>query len=573
VTRADRDLAEPDGSSSRPQVAVLFRHPRLGPVLAAEGLSATGDAVFWVGLLVWLLGRPHGTGLVALAALVRLGPRVVLGAAGGVFADRHDRRRLLVALDAARAVLMVVLAWITSSGGGTAGVLVIVLVTYVLATPYRPAMTAGIPFVVGEGDASAANALDGVIRQVATFLGPLLGSALLWAGSPAWAFACNAATFALSALLLAGVPSLGGTPPALRLRHFGHPVGTWWAALVDGVRAVTAQTGLVLMTWLVFVFSMARGFELVLLVFVAQDRLGLGSEGVGVLSAAIGVGALLALPSLGRIAAVQRPVTAVVLALFATAVPFAMLGVVESTTVACCLLAVLGVGVVVFEVLSITVIQRLSRVDLLGRVFGIQNMAINAGKLAGSLLGPLLVATMSVESALAAAALIVTVSAIVALPRLHRIGRAAASRRDALEPVVSTLAALPLFSGASRPTLERVAASARLEAAEAGRRIVTEGEPADRLYVIRVGTFDVQRRGAHVASLGPRDWFGEIGLLRHTPRTATVVASSAGELWSIPGAEFLAAVAGAASPPTSLLDSVAARMAELDTLDGPVPPA
>src|SRR5262249_57137080 len=96
-------------------------------------------------------------------------------AAGGVVAARHDRRRLLVTLDAARAVLMVTLAWITSSGGGPAPVLLIVLLTYVLATPYRPAITAGIPFVVGEGDASAANALDGVIRQVATFLGPLLG--------------------------------------------------------------------------------------------------------------------------------------------------------------------------------------------------------------------------------------------------------------------------------------------------------------------------------------------------------------------------------------------------------------
>src|SRR5262249_32443723 len=120
----------------------------------------------------------------------------------------------------------------------------------------------------------------------------------------------------------------------------------------------------------------------------------------------------------------------------------------------------------------------------------------------------------------------------------------------------------------TRPTIERVAASARLEPVEPGHRVVTEGEPADRLYVIRAGAFSVERHGAHVASLGPRDWFGEIGLLRHTPRTATVVASSTGELWSIPGPEFLAAIAGSASPPTSLLDGVAARVAELDALDG-----
>ena len=51
------------------------------------------------------------------------------------------------------------------------------------------------------------------------------------------------------------------------------------------------------MMWLIFVFSVARGFELVLLVLVARDRLGMGAEGVGVLNAAIGVGAIVGDPA------------------------------------------------------------------------------------------------------------------------------------------------------------------------------------------------------------------------------------------------------------------------------------
>ena len=561
-----RDGTRADRADRRSRL--LARHPSLVAVLGAEALSATGDAVFWVGLLVWLLGRPHGTSLIGLAAFARLGPRVAFGAAGGVLADRHDRRRLLITLDIARSALMLGLAAITASGGTPTSVLSIVLVGYVLATPYRPAMTAAIPFVVGEGDATAANALDGVVRQIATFLGPLLGAAFLWAGSPSWAFAFNGITFAASAVLLAGVSSLGGAPPAVRLRHLGHPVGSWWTAFGDGLRSVTSQAGLPVMTWLVFVFSVARGFELVLLVLVAQDRLGLGAEGVGVLSAAIGVGALAVAPLVSRIAAVRRSALAVIVALLLTSIPLALLGVVTDPVVACVILAAVGVGVVVFEVLSITMIQRISRVDLLGRVFGIENMAVNGGKLAGSLLAPLLVTALSLEDALTLAALLVIASTLVAIPRLRSVARTALVRRQTLEPVTRVLSHLALFEGASAPTMERLAAAVDVRAVKRGTQVITEGEEPDFLYVVRRGSFGVEKGGAEVATIGAHDWFGEIGLLKHTPRTASVIARSDAELWAIPGPEFLAAIGESALPPAALLEGISIRIAELDAASG-----
>ena len=65
-----------------------------------------------------------------------------------MFADRYDRRKLVVALDLSRGALMVALAFLTSTGSPGA-VLAIVVVSYVLAAPYRPALTAGIPLIVG----------------------------------------------------------------------------------------------------------------------------------------------------------------------------------------------------------------------------------------------------------------------------------------------------------------------------------------------------------------------------------------------------------------------------------------
>src|SRR5262245_51012264 len=202
------------GTTKDSTTSVVRRHPQFRKLLAAEALSATGDAVFWVGLLVWLLGGAHGTAYIALAGVARLAPRVIFGAAGGVIADRYDRQRLLVGLDASRALLMAVLAFVVAADGSPLVVLALVFVSYVLATPYRPALTAGIPFVVGEGDAAAANAHDGAIRQTATFLGPLLGAFVLGLGPPDWAFVVIAATVLAAGAPLARRGRLGGAPRA-----------------------------------------------------------------------------------------------------------------------------------------------------------------------------------------------------------------------------------------------------------------------------------------------------------------------------------------------------------------------
>jgi predicted MFS family arabinose efflux permease len=549
--------------------ALLRRHPQLAAIIAAEGLSGAGDAIFWVGLLVWLLDQPHGTGLVALAAVARLGPRVVFGAAGGVFADRHDRRRLVVSLDLARGALMVGLAVLTSHGSPSS-VLAVVVVSYVLAAPYRPALTAGIPLVVGERDATAANALDGAVRQISTFLGPLIGTAVLWLWGPPAAFVVNAATFGASAMLLSRVRALAGPPPAVR--HASHAPERWWGSFRSGVHSVTHQSGLSLMTWLVFVFSVARGFELVLLVLVAQDKLGLGSEGVGVLSAAIGVGALAMVPVVGRVATGRRPALAVFTSLLLSSIPLALLAVIGEPLVACAVLVGVGVGVVVFEVLSITLMQRLSRIELLGRVFGIENMAVNGGKLVGATVAPLLVTALSLSDALVVAALVVTVSAIASVPGLRRVARVTTARRTELEPLVRTLARLDLFDGASQPALERVASSVQARRVAAGTTVIRQGDPPDDLYVIRTGSFDVVKDDILVANIGTDDWFGEIGLLRQTPRTATVTAATDAEVWEIPGADFLAIIHESALPPTALLEGMTARLAELAEVDdiGPV---
>ena len=80
-----------------------------------------------------------------------------------------------------------------------------------------------------------------------------------------------------------------------------------------------------------------------------------------------------------------------------------------------------------------------------------------------------------------------------------------------------------MFEGAPRQALETLAATMQERAAPAGTVVVAEGEQADAFYVVRSGTLAVLSAGerggppARVNTLGPGDYFGEIGLLERIP--------------------------------------------------------
>ncbi|MBW3608904.1 MAG: cyclic nucleotide-binding domain-containing protein [Actinobacteria bacterium] len=88
------------------------------------------------------------------------------------------------------------------------------------------------------------------------------------------------------------------------------------------------------------------------------------------------------------------------------------------------------------------------------------------------------------------------------------------------------LRAIPVFASLDRTTLHSVAVFASEASVAAGTAIVSEGDYAHEFIAIEEGTADVIRSGEKIATLGPGDFFGEIGVVEKTLRTASVVATS-----------------------------------------------
>jgi CRP/FNR family cyclic AMP-dependent transcriptional regulator len=97
-----------------------------------------------------------------------------------------------------------------------------------------------------------------------------------------------------------------------------------------------------------------------------------------------------------------------------------------------------------------------------------------------------------------------------------------------------------LFGGLSRREAAEVARIGYERSVRAGSELTREGESAEAFYVLLDGTAHVSQNGERLATLGPGDFFGEIGLLGHSARTATVLAGDDVRLLVIPARAFRA---------------------------------
>jgi CRP/FNR family transcriptional regulator, cyclic AMP receptor protein len=89
-----------------------------------------------------------------------------------------------------------------------------------------------------------------------------------------------------------------------------------------------------------------------------------------------------------------------------------------------------------------------------------------------------------------------------------------------------SLERVPLFAGLSPKEREKVARWADTVDLPAGKHLLEEGRLPHEFFVILDGEVEVMHDGEHLATLGPGDFFGEIALIEHGRRTASVVAAS-----------------------------------------------
>ena len=132
-----------------------------------------------------------------------------------------------------------------------------------------------------------------------------------------------------------------------------------------------------------------------------------------------------------------------------------------------------------------------------------------------------------------------------------------ALRRDAK---IELLKRVPLFNGCSKGELRELAKSADELDIREGTVLTREGRPGREFFVLIDGTARVTKGGKKVADLAPGDWFGEIALITNRPRTATVTATSPGDVLVITDRRFHSVVETMPSIALKVLATIGERL-------------
>lgn len=135
-----------------------------------------------------------------------------------------------------------------------------------------------------------------------------------------------------------------------------------------------------------------------------------------------------------------------------------------------------------------------------------------------------------------------------------------ASKKTYLE----SLRRVSLFSSCSTKDLEKIAKAGDEVTLAAGTVVVDQGQTGREAFVIISGSATVKRNGKKVATLGAGSVVGELSLLDHGPRTATVVAETECTMLVISQRQFLAVIDAIPAISHKLLATLAGRIRELD---------
>ena len=129
---------------------------------------------------------------------------------------------------------------------------------------------------------------------------------------------------------------------------------------------------------------------------------------------------------------------------------------------------------------------------------------------------------------------------------------------------LESLAEIPLFSALSKRDLQRIAKASNEVTRDAGTVLVDQGDMGREAFVVIDGTATVKRNGRKVGTLGSGDAIGELSLLDHGPRTATVTADGPITLLVLSAREFRGIIEEVPGLAHKLLGQLASRVRELD---------
>jgi len=359
-----------------------LREPDFARLFGARFVSAFGSAMAPVAMAFAVLDLTGSARQVGMVIASQTAAQVAVQLFGGALADRWSRQRLMVTADVLACTSQATMAWLLLAGEPRVGwLMALMAMSGVAFALHWPASVGLVPQVVERERLQSANALFSLAQSGAISLGGACAGVIVALSDAGWAIAVDAASFAVSAALVAGLrPRPQQRSPGESLLH---ELRVGWHEFVSHrwLWTIVLQFSLVVAAW-------SGGF-LVMGPVVAERSLG-GASTWGWVAGAFGAG-LLAGGLLGMRLALRRPLLVATLGVFTFALPLALLAGPAPAPLIAAGAFVAGAGWELFGVLWFTALHQHVAPEALSRVSAYDILgSIALAPLGEALAGPLL---------------------------------------------------------------------------------------------------------------------------------------------------------------------------------------
>ena len=380
-------------------------------------ISATGTQMQVVALAWQVYLLTHSAIALGLIGLMQAIPRLFFSLVGGVLADVLDRRKMLMIVNLAMMIVAAILALCTNLQMVNMVIIYLLILLSASASSFEfPTRLAIIPHLVPREQMVDAISLDSVMVYFIGIIGPTAGGfAIAWLGV-ANIYWLNVVSYLviIASLFFMRVPPI----PAEKRAQAG------FGALVDGMRFLRAHPVILAVLTLDFCATFFAAPRALLPVY-AQTIMHIGPQGLGVLLAAGGIGAVALTPFMGLIARIKRQGLGVVLAILIWGLCIIAFGFFpDPLWLGVLFLAGAGATDMVSVILHGIVVQNTTPDEFRGRISSVNAMFVIGGPMLGQfesgLVAGLFTPMFSVVSG-GVACIIVTLLILLLVPSLAKV--------------------------------------------------------------------------------------------------------------------------------------------------------
>lgn len=353
-------------------------------LVASSWTTNLGDGLMMAAGPLLVASQTRNPVLVAAAAVAFQLPWLLFGLVAGAMADRLDRRVLVMAMDGARAVVLVGLCAVILSGQVNIWLVMGAMFLVGVAEVFADSTTGTLlPMLVDKPDLGIANSrIQFGFLTTNQLIGPAVGAAVFAAGM-ALPFIIQAVCVALGVVLVSRI----GTPRGAVREHVETHVRQ---DIAEGVRWLGGNKPVRTLALVIVAFNITWAAPWSVLVLWSLERVGMDEAGFGLLITASSLGGLLGTAAYGRVEK-RVPLAALMRTVLACEVVFHLaMALTTSPWAAYPLMFFFGAYAFIWGTLSQTVRQRAVPTEFQGRVGSVYMLCVMGGMLVGSLLGGLI---------------------------------------------------------------------------------------------------------------------------------------------------------------------------------------